>query len=293
MLKRLGFSTERNVNLALQRRTLQRKPALLDWCAKRLAERRLHVTKQNPVLRTLRTGETGLHGGHIERKRVRKLRLRPTVRAEQTLLFGIALDEVDQIVGTGRLTKVVERFAVDREEAHRSAVFRTHVGHRRSVGQGHTAKPIAKELDELPNNALCTKHFDDRQHQIGGRRPFRQPTRKTKSNNLRNQHVDRLTQHDRLRFDAAHAPPDHAKTVDHRCVTVGSDEAIRHGHRRPVHVPRSHHRREVFQVDLVNDTRGRRNHSETVERLLPPAEKLIAFSIPQELTIGVDPQRLR
>ena len=55
--------------------------------------------------------------------------------AEHTLLLVIALDEVDLVCRAAGHAQVAQRFVVDREEAHRRAVFGRHVGDRRPVGK--------------------------------------------------------------------------------------------------------------------------------------------------------------
>ena len=80
------------------------------------------------------------------------------------------------------------------------------------------------ELDELPDHAVRPEHLGDTEHEVRRRCPLGQLTRQFEANHLRQQHVDGLTDHDRFGLDAADAPADDAKSVDHRGVTVGSDQ---------------------------------------------------------------------
>ena len=98
---------------------------------------------------------------------------------------------------------------------------------------------------------------------------------------LRQEH--RLSEHRRLGFDPADAPPEHAQAVDHRRVRVGAHQRV--GERDPVA-----HRDdlpEVLQVDLMADARARRHHANVVERLLGPAQQRVALAVAPVLELDV------
>ena len=49
-----------------------------------------------------------------------------------------------------------------------------------------------------------------------------------------------------------------------------------------------HHRRQVFQVDLVHDARIGRHHAEIAERRLPPSQQGVSFAVALEFQEGVE-----
>lgn len=87
------------------------------------------------------------------------------------------------------------------------------------------SRPV--ELDELPDDFVLPQHLRHGQHQIRRRRTFGQFPRQFETDHFRRQHVDRLTEHDRLGLDSADPPTDDPQSVDHRCMTVCSHKAVR------------------------------------------------------------------
>ena len=157
----------------------------------------------------------------------------------------------------------------------------------RAIRKREVLHALAVELDELPDDALLAKHLGHRENRVRRRGALGELARQLEANDLRQQHADRLTQHRRLRFDAAHAPAEHAETVDHRRVRVGADEAIGIRDALAVRVTREDDTRQVLEVDLVHDTRARRHDAHVFERALPPLEELIALLVALELALHV------
>ena len=54
------------------------------------------------------------------------------------------------------------------------------------------------------------------------------------TDDLGDQHADRLAEHRRFGLDPADAPAEHAEAVDHRRVAVGADQRVRIGDRLAV-----------------------------------------------------------
>ena len=50
---------------------------------------------------------------------------------------------------------------------------------------------------------------------------------------------------------------------------------------------------QILDIDLVNNARGRRNHTKVVKRLLPPAEKLVPFAVTSILSLSILLERIR
>ena len=98
------------------------------------------VLQQHAILRALRTGQRGLHGGKVEFQRVGEDRI--VVGPPQALRLGIGLDQLDAVLVTAGEVQITERYIIDREEAAGGAIFRRHVGDRGAVGQRQLVEPV-------------------------------------------------------------------------------------------------------------------------------------------------------
>ena len=109
-----------------------------------------------------------------------------------------------------------------------------------------------------------------------------------------NQHGNRLVQHGRFGFNAAHAPAEHAKSIDHRRMRVRSDERVGIGQRitRRAFRADEDYARQVLEVHLMNDAGIRRNDREILEPSLSPSQEGIAFLIALKFQFGVEQERL-
>ena len=65
--------------------------------------------------------------------------------------------------------QIRECFGVNREEAHRCAVFRRHVGDGRAIGNAEARKAAAVKFDEFSDDAFLAQHFRHRQNEVGCR----------------------------------------------------------------------------------------------------------------------------
>ena len=229
--------------------------------------------ERHAVLRAPRAGQARLDGREVQLERVGILGLRRLGRVEHPLRLGVSLDQLDQGRRPAGQLEVADRLGVDREQPAGRAVFRRHVGDRGPVGQRQTGQSVAVVLDELAHHPLLPQHLGDRQHQIGGRRPFRQRAGQLEADDLRNQHRHRLPQHGRLGLDAADAPAQHAQPVDHRRVRVGADQrvGIRQRGRAIGRLGPEDDPGQVLEVDLVDDPRVRRNDAEIIEARFAPS----------------------
>ena len=102
--------------------------------------------------------------------------------------------------------------------------------------------------------------------------------------------VQGLAEEDRLRFDATDAIAQDAKAVDHRGVRIRPDEGVRIGD-APIAVAVrrvDHDRRQVLEVDLVDDARAGRHDPQVAERGLGPTQQLVALAVPLVLTLDVE-----
>ena len=207
---------------------------------------------------------------------------------EQPLRLRVRLDERDLLVRAAREPQVLERHVVDREDAARGAVLGRHVGDGRAVGDRDVPDAVAEELDELADDPLLPEHLRHGQHEIGRRRALGELAGQLEADDLREEHRHRLPEHRGLGLDAAAPPAEHAEAIDHRRVRVRPDERVWVGFLRLV--VHEDDAREVLEVDLVDDARVRRHDAEVVERLLSPAQKLVALLVALELEQPVQPQ---
>ena len=134
---------------------------------------------------------------------------------------------------------------------------------------------------------MLAQHLGDAQHQVGRGGTVGELAGEAEADDLRDQHVNRLAEHDRFGLDAADAPAQDAEPVDHRRVRVGADQRV--GIQHVVLVP--YHLGEVLEVDLMDDPGRRGDDAEVVERTLSPLEKLVALAIAPEFPFAVDRQR--
>src|SRR6476660_9596992 len=112
-------------------------------------------------------------------------------------------------------------------------------------------------------------------------------------NDFRREKIDGLSKHARFGLDAADTPAHDSEPVDHGGVGVRAHERV-----RIVNSPLRRFRGKnalgkVFQIDLMNDTNPRRNHSKSLEGLLAPLEELIPFAISLEFHFEIQPKGLR
>ena len=253
-------------------------------------EIRLHGFQQHTVLRAFRSGQRGLHIPQIQFKRGGVGRLGRMGVMPHALGPGIRFDQRDLRFAAARKTQVGQGFGIDRENAAGRPVFGRHVGDGGAVGQRKMLQAFAEELDEFPDDTVIAQHLGDGEHKICRGRAFRHFSGEPETHHLRNQHRRRLAKHRRFGFDAAHAPAQHAESVDHGGVRIRSEHRIRKHIRVPVDLALHHHARQMLQIHLMHDTGVRRHDLEVVERFLAPAQETVALLIALEFDLPVDIQ---
>ncbi len=243
--------------------------------------------QQNAVLRTLGTGQRRLNGRQVELQGVREGRLGDAGLPPQALFLGVGLDQRDALGRAAGALQEGHGGGRDREEAAGRAVFRRHVGDGRLVFQGQVGQGVAVEFDELADHALLAQHLGDGQHQVGGRRAFRQGAGQLEADDFRDQHRDRLAQHRGLGLDAAHAPAQDRQAIDHGGVAVGADDGVGIGDFGAVDLVGPDRLSEILQVHLVADAGAGRHDAEVVERRRTPAQEAIALDVALVLALDV------
>ena len=194
--------------------------------------RRLGIRQQHLILRTARTGEAGHDGAEIEFQRVGEDGIGRIGFAPQALRLRISLDQRHGVGIAAGQHQIIDGLGIDREEAAGGAIFRRHIGQRGAIGEGERIEAGAVIFDEAAHHAFLAQHLGGGEHQIGGGHAFGQVAGELEADDFGDEHGNRLAQHRGFGFDAADAPAQHAKTVDHRGVAVGAHAGIGIGDHR-------------------------------------------------------------
>ncbi len=220
--------------------------------------------------------------------RIGVLRIWRSIGAEKALLFRVGIHQRDRIVAAIGELQIGERLRIHREEAHCGPVFRRHVGDGRAVGKAQRAQTLAVKFNELAHYALLAQHLRNGEDQVGRRAAFVQFAVQLEANHRRQQHGNGLAEHAGFGFDPAHAPAEHAESVDHGGVRIGSNQRIG----VCLSIPAEYHRCQVFEVHLVHDARIGRHHAEIAERGLAPAQQHVALAVALEFEQCVKSKRI-
>ena len=203
------------------------KTALGHGTTKRLVKGFLHARQLNAVLRALRAGHAGGHRAEVEREVHRVIHLTLLRQAKQPLGAIIVFKRLTMLVRATGGSQIIDRLLVDGEVAHRRAVLGRHVGDGGSVHHRQHLRARPVKLHELADHLRRAQHLGDGQHQVGRRDALVQSARELHAHHIRREKIHRLAQHACLGLNAAHAPADHAKAVDHRGMRVGADQGVR------------------------------------------------------------------
>jgi len=251
-------------------------------------ERVLDLREVDAVLRALRAGDARNDRGEVELEVLGEVDAARLRDAEEALGLVVFADQLDVLLVAAGLAEVVQRLLVDREEAHRGAVFRGHVGDRGAVGQRKGLGAFAVEFDELAHDLGLAEDLGEAEGEVGRGDAFAEAALELDADDLRGLEVDGLAEHAGFGFDAAHAPTDDADAVDHGRVGVGADEGV--GVEDAVLL--EDELGEVLEVDLVDDADCRRDDAEGLEGLHAPLEELVALGVAAELLPEVLEERV-
>ena len=210
---------------------------------------------------------------------------------KKSLLARVGFDQRDLLVTAPGESQVAQAFFVDRENAASGAVFGSHVRNRRAIGERQVLQAGTEVLDKLSDHAVLAQHLGDSKNEIGGRGALVQASGKLHADDERDQHGYRLPEHGSLGFNAAHAPAQHAESVDHGGVRVGADERVGIGGALAAFFVHKNHARQVFKIHLMHDAGVRRHDGKIAEAGLPPAQKRVTFFIPLEFQQRVHIER--
>ena len=247
------------------------------------------VRQLDAVLRTLRASDAGLHRVQIELDDLRVIHLASLRNAPEILRLVVVLIHQAMRFAAAGGAQVVGAFLVDGEEAHRRAVFWSHVRDGRAVHERERGSAGSEELNELADDLRLAEQLRDGERDIGGGDAFTDRAGEMNAHNIRREEVNRLPEHARLRLDAAHAPADDAETIDHRGVRIRAHECV-----GIINVAGGEHALgEIFEVHLMHDADAGRDDLERVERLHAPLEELIALTVALKFDLQILGERIR
>ena len=158
-------------------------------------------------------------------------------------------------------------------------------------GERQAGEAVPGELDERADHAEPAQHLGDHEHEVGRRRRQRQLAGEAHADDPRHRLVQRLAQEDGLGLDPADAVAEHAEPVDHRRVGVGPDQRVRVGDPAGLVLAVRDDRREVLEVDLVDDPGAGRHDAQVAERGLRPAQELVPLAVALVLLADVERER--
>lgn len=231
------------------------------------------------VLRALGSGDGGDHGGEVEGKVIGVVDVAFLWDAPQFLGAKVVFDGAAKFLAAAGAAEVVDGLVVDGEEAHGGAVFWGHIGDGGAVGEAEGLGSRAVEFHEFSNDTVGSENFGDAKGEIGRGDAFVEFAVEINADDFRDEEGDGLSEHACFGFDATHAPTNDAEAIDHGGVGIGADEGI--GVENVVLIENSFC--EILEIDLVDDTDSRRDHSESIEGLLSPLQEFVAFLVTDEL----------
>ncbi len=272
---------------------------LLVFRRERGLEARRNAAQRDAAFRSLGAGHRRHDTRKIEIDRVGEDGIWRRRGAEQALRLGVFLDQRNARRRARRGFKIIQRLIVDREETAGRAIFRRHIGDRRTVGEREMFEAGTVEFDEFADDAELAQHLRHGQHEIGRGYALFEFAGQFEADNFRQQHGEWLAEHAGFRLDAADAPAEHRESVDHRRMRIGADERIGIGdfdrHFLAAaglifFLPRPDGLREIFKIDLMADAGAGRHDAEIVERALTPFQEAVALAVAVifEIDIGLE-----
>ncbi|CAB4613174.1 unannotated protein [freshwater metagenome] len=205
----------------------------------------------------------------------------------QALLLGVCLNQINLLLRTTSHSQVIQSDFVNWEHRGSGAELWAHVSDGRAVCQRHRSYTRTIELNKLSNYTVLTKHLGDGQDNVSCGHAGRNLSGQLETNNLWNQHRNRLTKHCGLGFDTANTPTKNTKTINHGGVRVGTYTAVWVSLKLAANFTRHNGACKVFDVYLVHDTGARWNYFEVVECRLAPTKELVALTIAVVLELNV------
>ncbi len=158
--------------------------------------------------------------------------------------------------------------------------------------RGRPFRPSPKNSHEFVHDALLAQHLGDRQYEVGGRGSGGRLPMSLNPMTWGMSHGHGVAEHGRLGFDAAHAPAEHAQSVDHGGVRIGADQGVGVGEFAARGFVRENDAGQAFDIDLVDYAGVGRHDFEVAERRLAPSQEHVALAVAAELDFIVMLQRV-
>ena len=146
--------------------------------------------------------------------------------APQALRLVIIFVGLDCFFAAAGGAEIIHAFGINREEAHRRAVFGRHVRDGRAIHERQRRRAGTEKFDKLADDFRLAQNLRDGERDIRGGDAFADRAGQVNAHDIRREKINRLAEHARFGFDAADAPADDAEAVDHRRVRIGADERV-------------------------------------------------------------------
>ncbi len=243
----------------------------------------------NAALGKLRGGQVGMgvgrprqgtrHAGQVKAQDALVDNLLQVIGPEPGML-GVGLHQGYLLIVTAGQLEVVDGLVVDIEHRRRGTVLRGHVGDGCPISHRQRVGTFPEELQIGADHALAAQELGNCQHHVGASDTGLQLTRQLDTHDIGQAHHGGAPQHHALGFQPPDPHGDHAQRVHHGRVAVGAHAGVRVGHLHALLIRAAlHHRRHLFQVDLVHDAVAGRNHVDVLERQLGPVDEVKAVVV--------------
>ncbi len=236
------------------------------------------MRRSDEVLRPARTGERKADRTQIDFDNVgivgRGLWIEPQAGRAR-----IIFDQLDSRCVPPGFPQIAQRRRVDREIACRRSIFGRHVRDNRPVAGRQCRNPRTEILHEASGQLDLAQAVSHDQGKVGRGDALAQSAGQANADDFRNAHHDRHAEHDALGLQPADAPAEHADSVDHGRMAVGTDQRIGHCPVHTVLFPVGDDRRQPFEVYRVHDPCAGRVHGKAVECVRRPFHEAVALGI--------------
>ena len=244
------------------------------------------------ILRALRTCHAGLNGREIDVDVHAVFDISFFRHPEEVLRFEIIFERAALFRSAACGGEVVDGLGINGKEAHRGAVFGSHVRDRRAVGERECGRAFAIEFHKLTNHFRGAEELGNMEREIGRGDAFAKLIREVHAHNFWGEEIHGLAEHSCLGFDATNTPTDNTQTIDHGRVRVSTDERVGIIDHTVCVWSGKHPLREILEVHLVNDADTGRHNAEGLECLLSPFEKLVPLAVALEFHVQIQLERL-
>ena len=228
----------------------------------------------DPVLRPFRSGDTRLHVREIQIDIDAVIDFAPERHAEHFLGSKIIFERQALFLAAASSPQVIHRLLINWKISHGRAVLGRHVSNRGAIRHRKRCGAFAIKLDKFADHFLRAQQLRDVQDEIRRGNALAQLPAHVHAHHFRRQKINRLPKHAGFRFNATHAPANHAKTVNHGRVGIRADKSVGQVNSRWLMVDSrlsgENSFREIFEIHLMHNPNSRRNELKSFKGLLSP-----------------------